>query len=390
MLGEVLDIVGEYGWLDIRSGQGQDLEREYVEGAYWDGGVLSRQMLAGQPNLKVEMENAAILISDLEVEDPGQLVPVMNTALQAGTRSLLIVASKLSDSAIGLLQANRDPAKFQAIAVQAPASRADERATALEDLAVLTGGVPFLRAAGDTLGKVTLAELGRARRVWADRFHFGVVGAQGDPRRLRVQIASLREALGRMESNPSSLGHTPRMGDAEARRRLQQRIGKLMGGSAILWIGGTTESEITLRKELAQRTADALRGAVLDGVVPGGGVSLLACCSQLRRMLDQSTDPDERFAYRALLRAMEEPSRTIIANAGYDASEIMAEIRRAGPGNGFDAIAGQIVDVREAGILDVAAVQKAAVHSAISGAGLALTVDVLVRRKKPAVSMEPD
>jgi len=390
LLGEILDIVGEYGWLEIRSSQGRELEREYVEGAYWEGGVLSRQMLDGQPKPKVEMENAAILISDLEVEDPQQLVPVMDVTLQAGLRSLLIVAGKLSDSAIGLLQANRDPAKFQAIAVQAPAPRTDERAAALEDLAVLTGGIPLLKAAGDTLGRVTLAELGRARRVWADRSHFGVVAAQGDPHRLRAQIASLREAISRVGSGPSSFARTPQAGDAEARRRLQQRMGKLMGGSAILWVGGATESEIALRKELAQRTADALRGAVLEGVLPGGGVSLLACCPRLRQMLDQSTDPDERFAYRALLRAMEEPCRTIITNAGYDASEIMSEIRRGGLGCGFDVISGQIVDVWQAGILDVAAVQKAAVRSAVSGAGLALTVDTLVRRKRPAVSMEPD
>jgi len=377
VLGEILDIIGEYGWLEIRPGRGRELEREYVEGIYWEGGVLSRQMLADQPALRMEMENAAILISDLEVEDPRQLLPAMTAALQAGIRSLLIVAGRLSDSAIGLLQANRDPAKLQAIAVKAPALRADERATALEDLAVLTGGHPFLKAVGDTLSRVNPTDLGRARRVWADRFHFGVVGAQGDPRRLREQIVTLRRALEQAK-------------DTDARRGLQQRIGKLMGGSAILWVGGATESEIDMRKELAQRTADALRGAVMEGVLPGGGASLLACCPQLRQMLDQSTDPDERTAYRMLLRAMEEPARTIIANAGYDASELMAEIRRAGPGYGFDVVSGQVVDVQQVGILDVATVQKAAVRSAISGAALALTVDILVRYKKPGVNLKPD
>jgi chaperonin GroEL len=301
----------------------------------------------------------------------------MTAALQGGIRSLLIVASKLSDSAIGLLQANRDPARLQAIAVQAPALRVDERAAALEDLAVLTGGRPFLRAMGDTLSGVGPSDLGRARRVWADRFHFGVVGAQGDPHRLREQIATLRRALEQTK-------------DTDLRRSLQQRIGKLMGGSAILWVGGATESEIDMRRELAQRTADALRGAVMEGALPGGGASLVACCPRLRQMLDQSTDPDERAAYRILLRAMEEPARTIIANAGYDASEFIAEIRRAGPGHAFDVVSGQVVDVRQAGILDVAAVQKAAVRSAISGAALALTVDILVRHRKPGVNLKPD
>jgi chaperonin GroEL len=191
---------------------------------------------------------------------------------------------------------------------------------------------------------------------------------------LRQHIVNLRAAFKRAD-------------DPEVRKKLQERIGKLMGGSAVLWVGGATELEINTRKEQAQRASDALRGAITDGVVPGGGVSLLACRAALQEMLDQSTDPDERAAYGILIKALEEPIRTILTNAGYDASEVMAEMKRADVGYGFDVRSGQIVDMAKAGIFDAASVQKAAVHSAIASAALALTIDVLIHRKTPKESL---
>ena len=219
-------------------------------------------------------------------------------------------------------------------------------------------------------------DLGQARRVWADRNNFGIVGGKGDPRKLRQHIANLRAAFVNTE-------------DPVAREKLQKRIGKLMGGSATLWVGGTTENDIDARKELAKRTAGAMRGAVREGILPGGGVVLLNCRPALQQRLDQSTDPDERAAYRILLKVSETPIRTILANAGYDASDIMAEIRLAGPGYGFDVLAKEVVNVAEAGIFDVAAVQRAAIHSAVSSAAMALTVDVVVHHKEPEQSMQP-
>jgi len=371
MLGEIFDIIGEYGQLEILSGHSRELEREYVEGMYWTGGIRSRQMITDHTQFRTEMENAAILISDLKIEDPRQLMPLVEMARQAEIRSLLITAQKLSDSAVSLLlAASQDPSQFQAIAVKARGLAADDQAAAMEDLAILTGGRPFVNAAGYTLSGVKSQDLGRARRVWADRFSFGIVGGKGDPRALRKHIANLR-AVFRQAKDPA------------VRKKLRERIGKLMGGSATLWVGGTTELEIEARKELAERTANVLRGAIMEGVVPGGGVSLLACRPALQRMVDQSTDPDEHAAYRILIKALEEPIRTILTNAGHNASEVMAEIKRAGAGYGFDVRSRQVVDMVQAGIFDAASVQKAAVHSAIAGAALALTVDVLIHHKKP-------
>ena len=377
MLGEIFDIIGQYGRLDIRSGRSRGLEREYVEGMYWEGGVLSREMITDHAKLRTEMQNVAILISDLALEDPNQVVPVLETVSRTGNRALLIVASKLSDSVTALLlSANRNPDKFQIIAAKTSGLTSTDQAEAMEDLGVLTGGRLLVKVAGDTLSGFKLEDLGRARRAWADRNYFGIVGGKGDPRALRVHIANLRAAFGRAT-------------EAHARKTLQERIGKLLGGSATLWVGGATELEIEARKELAERTANALRGAVREGVVPGGGVSLLACRPALQRRLDQSTDSDERAAYRVLIKAMEAPIRAILTNAGYDASEIMAEVKLAGAGHGFDVRSRQVTDMAQVGIWDAAAVLKAAVHGAVAGAALALTTDVLVHHKEPKQTMQP-
>jgi chaperonin GroEL len=369
VLGEIFDVIGEYGQLEIRPIRSREVQREYIDGMFWNAKPFSREMI-DRLQLKTELENTAVLISDLEIEDPRELVPVMTVAVEGGFRSLLIVANKLSAGAIGLLMANQNPEKFQTLAVRTPGPLKDDESAAMQDMAVLTGGRPFLRATKDTLDKVTLEDLGRARRAWADAEHFGIVGGGGDPRAVREHIRNLRAWFDAAHNLAS-------------RRKLQQRLGKLMGGAARLRVGGAAQVEIDARKALAEHTTESLRAAIREGVLPGGGVALLSCRTALKRLLDHSIDSDERAAYRILLKAMEVPARTIFHNAGYDASQVMAQVNLAPPGHGFDAVSGQVVDMAQAGIYDVAAVQKAAVNGAISTAALALTIDVLVHHKKP-------
>ena len=370
LLGEIFEIIGEYGRLEIRAGRSRELRREYVEGMYWERGLVSREMITDQSRLRTDLENAAILISDLEFDDPRQLFPALALAIDAKIQSLLIVAGKLSESVIAFLLANKKPEQFQVIAVKTPGWGVEEQAAALEDLAVLTGGRPFIKVTGDTLNQIKLEDFGRARRAWADLRNFGIVAGRGNPRRLRQHLANLRAAF-------------EQTAEMVLRQKLQARIGKLLGGSATLWIGGATELEINTRKELAERTAQAMRGAILEGVLPGGGMSLLACQPVLQQLLAQVTDADERAAYHILLKALVEPLRTIVANAGYDPYEVMGQITRAGTGFGFDVISGQVVNLAQAGIYDAATVQKAAIYAAINSAALALTIDVLVHHKKP-------
>jgi chaperonin GroEL len=376
LLGEIFDIIGEYGRLEIRTGRGRELEREYVEGMYWDGGLLSREMITDRARRRAQVENAAILISDLEISEPDELLPVIAMAVEAGISAFLIVAKQVSDRALSVLMAPPNREKVQVVAAKAPGLGSDVQMAALEDLSVLTGGRPVVDSAGDSLNRVEFEDLGRARRAWADQFNFGVVGGKGDPRRLRQHIAHLRAAFERAE-------------DPKVRKTLQQRIGKLMGGSATLWIGAATKTEVEAYKELAERTAEAMRGAVREGVVPGGGVALLACRSTLRQLLNRSSDPDGHAAYRILLKAVEAPIRTLLVNAGYEPGAIIAQIDRAGPGYGFDAKTGRVVEMAQAGIFDAAAVLKAVVHTAVSSAALALTTDVLVHSRNPAGANSP-
>jgi len=367
LLGEIFDIVGAYGRLEIREGRSRDLEREYVEGMYWEWGLASRDMITDLSRFRTEFDEAAILISDLEIDEPQQLYPPLEMALRAGIPRLVIVAGRLSDRALGFLSSNKQPDRFQLMAVKTPGWDAGQKAAALEDMAILTGGRPFLKAAGETFARVTPEDLGRARRAFADMRTFGIVGGKGNPRLLRQHIGHLRSAFDQSD-------------DMVAREALLKRVGMLLGGSATLWIGAATELEIAARKELAERTAASVRAAMMEGVTPGGGVALLACLPALQQALARSENAEERGAYRILIKALAEPFRTLVSNAGYDASEAMAEVRMAGPGYGFDVTVGQAVEVMEAGIYDPAIVVKSAVYGAVSAAALALTVDVLIHR----------
>jgi chaperonin GroEL len=377
LMGEIFDIIGQYGILDIRTGRGRHLEREYVEGIYWDNGVITRDMITDPVSQKVELENVAVLISNLSIDDPQSLLPIFESVLQADIHSMLIFGSEFSGTVIGLLMAaNKDPSKFRVIGVKTLGVSLIDQTAAMQDLAVLTGGQPRVKAAGDTLNGLTFIDLGQVRKVRAGYHYVSLFGGKGDPRQLRAHLTSLHAAFDREE-------------DLDQRKKIQKRIGKLMGGSATLWIGAATETEITYRQELAERTADAVRAALREGVLPGGGVALLACRPVLSEKFHQSTEPDERAAYQILIKTMEAPIRAILTNAGLDASDVMAELRLAGDNRGYNVMTGKIVNMMEAGIFDVAAVVKSALRGAISSAALALTTDILIHHKKPVQALEP-
>jgi chaperonin GroEL len=296
---------------------------------------------------------------------------MLDIAYHAGFKTLVLTVSDMTDLALSVLNAPTVKEKIRAIVVKAPSSMQDVRRSALEDLGVLTGATPLRHETSDTLTAIRLEQIGRARRIWADENFFGVVGGQGDPRKLREHIARLRSAY---------LG----VDDRDDRKKLLDRIGRLMGGSATLWVGDVTLSAIESRKVLAQRTTEAMRGAMREGVVPGAGVALLDSRSVLQAALKQTSDPDERVAYRILLRALQEPLRVLLENAGLDAKEVMAKIELAGPGHGYDVLAGKLVQVDQSGLVDSAAVVRNALFGAVHGAALLLVTDVIVHIKNPA------
>ena len=371
LIGEIFSIIGEHGRLEIRSGNTRKLQREYIEGLYWDSELMSRELMTSPLELKGEVENAAILMTNFAITDPMQLVPALEAAKGANLSGLAVIAASLSPEATALLAANSKQDGFRAIAAKTPGMGHTKQMAALNDMTILAGGQVFNRQMGrENLDNIRLQDLGRARKVWANLKHLGLVGGKGDPRHLRRHIAELRRAYGRS-------------GDREERQALQERLGKLISGSATLIVGGSTTAEILARKEVALQTREAMRGVIMDGVLPGGGIAYLACQPILEDKLTQATNPDERAAYGILINALEEPLRTMLCNAGYDPGEIMGKIGHAGAGYGFDINAGQVVNMVEAGIFDSATVLKTAVQSAVASAALALTTEVLVHHKKP-------
>jgi chaperonin GroEL len=335
---------------------------------YWERGLVTQSLNPDPLKVKAELEEAAVLVSDLALEEPAQLYPVLELCLRENVSALMIVAEKVSDRVIGLLQTNRDPERLQVIAVHTPGYGESARAAALTDLAILTGGRYYLKVLGDRLEGITLEDLGRARRVWADRQNFGIVGGKGDPRAIRRHIAALRRGYGEARLAPD-------------REQLRERVGKLLGGSATLWVGANTEREMEERVERAKRAATTVRAAMMDGVLPGGGVALLACQPALQERLAQAQSAEESAAYRTLLKAVEAPFRCIVTNAGADEHDALTQVRMRGPGYGYDAVRGRVVRVEEAGIRDSTMVIKSAVYGGISTAALALTVDVLIHRR---------
>ncbi|MCE2472155.1 MAG: hypothetical protein J4G18_09680 [Anaerolineae bacterium] len=391
-LGEIFAFIGEYGQLDVRRGHTRAIMHDYMKGMYWKRGAVSRAMLRGGKEAdRIVMNDAAILLSDLDIEQVDELVPLLNALMRAGAKSLLLVGAKFSEAVINCILANKKPEEFRIVAVKTPGSTDDERRAHLSDMAVISGAIPLFKAAGDRLatavGRPAASEgvdparqpwrsyLGQVRQVWVERTMFGLVSDRDNQQELTEHLADLLELREYAT-------------DKEAEEFLGERIGKILGGAAILRIGDALPTRMDNRIAAAKETAKSLRRALSDGILPGGGIALYACRSALEDSADCESDSTRRAAMRILLKALEEPLRTICHNAGFDAAKV-AELNGAGSGAGVDSRTGEITDMLEAGLIDVASVQKAALRSAVSGAALALTIDVLLHHAEPQASYTP-
>ncbi|MCY3833929.1 MAG: hypothetical protein OXG85_13010 [Chloroflexi bacterium] len=427
-LGDIFDFIGEHGQLDVRRNHTRAIEHDYMKGMYWKRGAVSRAMLRGgkEPD-RIVMNNCAVLLSDLDIDRPQDLLPVVNSLMRAGAKALLLVGASFSENVINLILNNKKPEKFRIVAVKTPGSTDDERRANLSDMAVITGAMPLFKAAGDTLatavgrprphpkslpggsvstrphkegGTSTLQKpsfdppslilgegdrgwgktrrrsyFGQAKQVWVERTMFGLVSDRDDQEELTEHLADLLELVEYAT-------------DKDDAAFLRERIGKILGGVAILRIGDALPSRMDSRIALAKETAKSLRRATRDGILPGGGVALLACREALTEAFDSTADSDARAARRMLQRALEAPIRAICQNAGFDSAKF-AELDGQPSGCGIDVRRGDVVNVMDAGIIDVASVVKAALRGAVSSAGLALTIDVLLHHKTPEQSYSP-
>ncbi|MCS6847616.1 MAG: chaperonin GroEL [Anaerolineae bacterium] len=375
LLGEIFDIVGSDGLIVVEGSDGRGLEREYLEGTYWKlSGWFSRLFVNDVAQKRAMLEEAALLISDLDVQEPQQLIPVLEKCVKAGVKKLVIIARNVSNRVIGLLVSNNHAKTIQALAVRTPRIGEMERVAAMEDIAALTGGRIFYSAAHSSFEDFRPEDLGRARRVWATESLFGIYGGKGDPRQIRKHIARIRARL--IDAD-----------DERDKADLQDRLGRLHGGTVILRVGGVHTVEREARKGMAERAVKILRNAIAGGVVPGGGVALLNTQSALMGL--PASNEEEAFAYKILARALEEPMRAIAANAGYAPEEIVAKAKSLPSGWGFNACSGHIVDMKQAGILDSVHTLQKALEIAVGGASIALTTDVIVHHRMPVESLEP-
>lgn len=382
LLGEILYITGGDGYVNVLESRRRSLEREYFDGSFWTGTWMSTTMITDNAKQEAVHDDPAIFISDLDLKQEEEIQPLMEATLAAGRKSLFLLVEQVSGAALAALLTNHQSGVLPCLAVSAGAIYS-ELPYLHEDLAHLTGARPFLKAAGESPTAVTAADLGHARRAWATRSDFGVVAGSGEPHALRQHIRMLRKSLRAAETEESA-------------SLLRKRLAKLLGGAATLHVGAATDAEKESRLGMAKRTVRALHAAMRDGVVPGGGSGLARCALRLRRACQRA---DETFGAAVMADALEEPQRVIAANAGLEPALVLGQVQTAPEGNGFDARAAAIVDMRQAGVVDPVAVLEAAIITAAHAAALVLSTEVLVHpaglekdvwsRKRPRLPGNP-
>ena len=367
LLSEIFAVIGADGHLLMDNARGQVCEREFIEGSLWEGGLISRNILDMFPQMIVRLENCAIVLTDLEINDAGSLLPVMRLALENGYKAVAVVARKISEDALALMMNANRSGNLNLIGLKTPGLGTTDQFANLLDMGVLTGARVILSATGENLANIRAEDVGLVRRLWADSDFVGLIGGKGDPLELRAHIARIRTSLQASDS-------------ADMRSKLYARIGRLHGGAGRLLVGGSTESEQKHRRELAGHTALIMRAALREGILPGGGAAYRACRSVLA---PTENETGERALARGILsRALEQPMINIAANAGY-------EIHALPAGLGLDVRTGQPADMLAVGVMDAAGVCIAVVNAALRGAALALTVEALVHHASPQFSAEP-
>jgi chaperonin GroEL len=373
VLGEVIDSAGEDGAILVEDSQSTATTHEYIDGVRWNEGYLSSFLLRQDEITSSRILKPRILLTDHVLGHADDLVPVLEVCVAAGERNLFVVAPEIGDSAVGLLVVNRERGVLEhALAVRAP-SMGEQRAHILEDLAVLTGGRCIAEARGDTLSAITLDDLGCARQAWATRMAFGILGGGGSKTRIRERIGEAR----------AELRQIPKV-NVFATSKVQERIGKLAGTSAIVRVGahsGAEQAELKLRVEAAIRSA---RAALSRGVVPGGGAALLRCISVLETL---PLEGEQRFGATILAHSLAEPMRAILHNAGFDPEPVVHHAHTSS--DVFDAVRGEWVNPWSAGLVDPLETVRTALEVSVSSAAVALTTDVLIHRKDAPVTIEP-
>jgi chaperonin GroEL len=371
LIAEVMDKVGKDGVITVEESKTLKFETEYVEGMQFDRGYISPYFITDPQRMEAELDEPYILITDKKISAISDILPVLERFLQV-SKNLLIVAEDVDGEALATLVVNKLRGTLNVLAVKAPGF-GDRRKAMLEDIAVLTGGKVISEEVGRKLDSATVQDLGRARKVVANKDETTVVEGRGSEEAIKGRIQQIRTQI------------TDTTSDFD-REKLQERLAKLAGGVAVIKVGAATEVELKEKKHRVEDALSATRAAVEEGIVPGGGTAFVHSMDALDPVVN-SLQGDPRTGAMMLRRALEEPLRRICANAGAEGSVVVEEVKKRGSGNGYDAAKGEYTNMVEAGIIDPLKVTRSALENAASIATMILTTETLITEipdKNPA------
>lgn len=363
ILAEAMGRVGKDGVITVEEGKSLENELEVVEGMQFDRGYLSPYFINNQEKMQVELDNPHILLFDKKISNIRELLPLLEKVAK-DSRPLLFIAEDIEGEALSTLVVNQLRGVLKVAAVKAPGF-GDRRKAMLEDIAILTGGTVISEEVGLSLESIELDQLGSAKRVIIAKDTTTVVDGAGEAQAIEARVSRIKAEI----ENTSS--------DYD-REKLQERVAKLAGGVAVIKVGAATEVEMKEKKDLVDDAFHATRAAVEEGIVPGGGVSLVRVADAVKAKDLALQNEDQKVGARIALKAMEEPFRQIVTNAGVEASVVLEKVRHESGAYGYNAQNGDYGDMLEMGIIDPAKVTRSALQNACSIAGLMLTTEVMV------------
>ncbi|MGN0771140.1 MAG: chaperonin GroEL [Christensenellales bacterium] len=364
LISEAMEIVGKDGVISVDESKSIKTELVTVEGMQFDRGYASAYMVTNTDKMEAVLDDAYILITDKKITSSKEILPLLEVVVQNGLK-LLIICEDIEGDALTAIVLNKLKGILNCVAVKAPGF-GDRRKAMLEDIAILTGGTVISSELGFELKDVNVAQLGRAKQIKVDKENTTIVGGAGDQADIAARVNAIRNQIGETTSEYD-------------REKLQERLAKLAGGVAVINVGAATEVEMKEKKLRIEDALAATRAAVEEGVIPGGGVALLNCTDDVKKLVD-ALDGDEKTGAMCVLKAIEAPIKQIAENAGIDGGVIINNIVNSGKGNtyGYNALTNEYCDMIETGILDPTKVTRSALQNAASVAGTLLTTEVLV------------
>ncbi|MEN3008409.1 chaperonin GroEL [Pseudothermotoga sp.] len=366
LIAEAMDKVGEDGVITVEDSKTLETYVEFTEGMQFDRGYISPYFVTDAEKMEVELKEPFILITDKKLSAVRPLIPILEKVAQTG-RPILVIAEDVEGEALTTLVLNKLKGTLMACAVKAPGF-GDRRKAMLQDIAILTGGTVISDELGINLEDVTLEDLGRADLVRVKKDDTIIIGGKGKPEEIKKRIAQIKSQIEQTTSEYE-------------KETLQERMAKLAGGVAVIKVGAATETELKEKKHRIEDALSATRAAVEEGIVPGGGVTLLRAKKVVEELMNK-LEGDEKIGASIVYKALEAPIRQIAENAGYDGAVIVERIANSKDFSyGFDALRGEYVDMFKAGIIDPAKVTRSALQNAASIAGMLLTTEVLVVEK---------